>query len=63
MSLLLQYPLCMEWLSSGRIDLDPLITHRFPFNQQSIIDGFECAANANQTKCIKAMFELPATDA
>ena len=58
-----QYPLCMEWLSSGRIDLGPMITHRFPFSADSIIAGFECAANADATKCIKAMFELPATNA
>lgn len=56
------YPLCLEWLSSGRIDLDPIITHRFPFDAQSIVDGFECAADADRTKCIKAMFNLPADD-
>ena len=59
----LQYPLCLEWLSSGRVNLEPLITHRFPFDAQSIVDGFECAADADHTKCIKAMFELPAEDA
>ena len=58
----MQYPLCLDWLSRGQIDIEPFITHRFGFDAQSIQAGFDCAASADHTKCIKAMFELPAGD-
>lgn len=54
-----QYPLCMELMTNGQIDLAPMISHRFPFTAQGMSEGFECARNADQTKAIKVMFQIP----
>lgn len=35
------YPKCIELISTGKIDVKRLITHRFQFNQKSIMDAFE----------------------
>ena len=57
--MLLQYPLAIELIESGAIDLKPMITHRYNFNtEKDVIDGFECSANASKTKAIKVMFNL-----
>ena len=54
-----QYPLAIEMLQEGRVDLKPMITHRFGFSSaEEVVAGFECAANANKTKAIKVMFQL-----
>ena len=50
------YPLAIELLTCGQVDLAPMISHRFPFNAQGIQDGFDCAINFRQHKTIKAMF-------
>ena len=56
-----QYPMAIEMLQEGKIDVKPMITHRFGFNgRDEVIAGFECAANAAKTKSIKVMFNLPA---
>ena len=57
---LVQYPLAIEMLQEGRIDVKPMITHRFGFTgRDDVIAGFECAADAAKTKAIKVMFNLP----
>lgn len=56
----MQYPTAIEMLQEGRIDVKPMITHRFGFSgRDEVIAGFECAANAAKTKAIKVMFNLP----
>lgn len=50
------WPLCLEFLRSGKIDVKPLITHRFGFSQEEIEEAFETSASGN--KAIKVMFNL-----
>ncbi|XP_022984439.1 sorbitol dehydrogenase [Cucurbita maxima] len=50
------WPLCLEFIRSGKINVKPLITHRFGFSQKEVEDAFEtsaCGGNA-----IKVMFNL-----
>ena len=55
-----QYPMAIEMLQEGKIDVKPMITHRFGFTgRDEVIAGFECEANAARTKSIKVMFNLP----
>lgn len=50
------WPLCLEFLSSGKIDVKPLITHRFGFSQKDVEDAFETSARGGDA--IKVMFNL-----
>lgn len=50
------WPLCLEFLSSGKIDVKPLITHRFGFSQKEVEDAFETSARGGDA--IKVMFNL-----
>lgn len=50
------WPLCIEFLRSGKIDVKPLITHRFGFSQQEVEDAFETSARGGNA--IKVMFNL-----
>ncbi|XP_030463413.2 sorbitol dehydrogenase isoform X1 [Syzygium oleosum] len=50
------WPLCLEFLRSGKIDVKPLITHRFGFSQKEVEDAFETSARGS--KAIKVMFNL-----
>eukprot|EP00887_Chlorella_sp_A99_P001759 scaffold19.g1759.t1 len=54
------YPLCLSFLASGRVDVRPLITHRFAFTKAGVADGFETAHLADQasTGAVKVMFNL-----
>lgn len=52
------YPLCLSLLSSGRVDLKPLITHRFGFSEEEVLQGFDTAFRADATGAIKVMFNL-----
>ncbi len=55
----MQYPTAIELLEEGLIDVKPMITHHFGFsNIDEVLAGFECAANAAETKSIKVMFHL-----
>ena len=55
--------MAIEMLQEGRIDVKPMITHRFGFSgAEEVIAGFECAADAAKTKAIKVMFNLPGGD-
>ncbi|KAL6004617.1 hypothetical protein ACLOJK_005172 [Asimina triloba] len=50
------WPLCLEFLRTGKIDVKPLITHRFGFSQKEVEEGFETSAHGNDA--IKVMFNL-----
>lgn len=50
------WPQCIEFLSSGKIDVKPLITHRYGFSQKDVVDAFE--ASARGSNAIKVMFNL-----
>ncbi|KAH0859196.1 hypothetical protein HID58_087457 [Brassica napus] len=50
------WPLCLEFLTSGKIDVKPLITHRFGFSQKEVEDAFETSARGSNA--IKVMFNL-----
>lgn len=50
--LLFSYPSALEMVASGRIDLKPLVTHRFVLEQVS--DAFEAAKSG---KGIKVLIE------
>lgn len=50
------WPLCIEFLQSGKIDVKPLITHRFGFSQKEIEEAFEISARGGSA--IKVMFNL-----
>ncbi|KQJ99253.1 sorbitol dehydrogenase [Brachypodium distachyon] len=50
------WPLCIEFLRSGKVDVKPLITHRFGFSQKEVEDAFEVSARGRDA--IKVMFNL-----
>jgi L-iditol 2-dehydrogenase len=50
------YQLCIDMISSGRIDVKPLITHRFGFSQKDVEDAFETSAKGGSA--IKVMFNI-----
>ncbi|KAL5811108.1 hypothetical protein ACOSQ4_027676 [Xanthoceras sorbifolium] len=50
------WPLCLEFLRSGKIDVKPLITHRFGFSQKEVEEAFETSASGSTA--IKVMFNL-----
>ncbi|KAG6721112.1 hypothetical protein I3842_03G096600 [Carya illinoinensis] len=50
------WPLCIDFLKTGKIDVKPLITHRFGFSQQEVEDAFETSARGGTA--IKVMFNL-----
>ena len=47
------YPLCISLMSSKRLDVKPLITHRFGWSASQLLAGFDAAASG---KAIKVMF-------
>ena len=51
------FPLAMQWLAEGRIDLSPLLTHRFKLNDiQTAFDTFRDRKDG----AIKVLVEFPA---
>ncbi|KAJ7970030.1 Sorbitol dehydrogenase [Quillaja saponaria] len=50
------WPICIELLRTGKINLKPLITHRFGFSQKELEEGFEASARGGDA--IKIMFNL-----
>ncbi|KAL5567789.1 hypothetical protein UlMin_024364 [Ulmus minor] len=50
------WPLCIEMLRTGKIDVKPLITHRFGFSQEEVEDAFDTSAGGGNA--IKVMFNL-----
>ena len=47
------YPLCTSLMASKRVDVTPLITHRFGWSASQLHAGFDAAASG---KAIKVMF-------
>lgn len=50
------WPLCIEFMRSGKIDVKPLITHRFGFSQREVEEAFETSGRGGNA--IKVMFNL-----
>ncbi len=50
------FPLAMRWVSEGRIDLSPLITHRFPL--KDIQEAFETFRD-KKDEALKVLVEFP----
>ncbi|KAM7273748.1 hypothetical protein ACFE04_028412 [Oxalis oulophora] len=50
------WPLCIDMLSSGKIDVKPLITHRFGFSEEEVENAFKTSASGGNA--IKVMFTL-----
>lgn len=50
------YQLCIDLISTGRIDVKPLITHHFGFSQKDVEDAFETSAKGGSA--IKVMFSI-----
>ncbi|KAG1360659.1 sorbitol dehydrogenase [Cocos nucifera] len=50
------WPLCIDFLRSGKVDVRPLITHRFGFSQGEVEKAFEVSARGRDA--IKVMFNL-----
>ncbi|KAJ9539688.1 hypothetical protein OSB04_026194, partial [Centaurea solstitialis] len=48
------WPLCLEFLRSGKIDVKPLITHRFGFSQKEVEEAFETSAGGGNAIKIQA---------
>ena len=48
------YPLALELLATRRLDIDPLITHRFGWSAKDLEEGFKTAAEG--IACVKVMF-------
>lgn len=56
------YPKCIELLSTGKIDIAPLTTHRFEFTQSSMTDAFNTCKDgksADGKTVIKCMISIP----
>lgn len=52
------YPLCLSLIATKRVDVAPMITHRFGFTVKDVAEGFDTAARAAATGAIKVMFDL-----
>lgn len=50
------WPLCIKLIESGKIDVKPLITHRFGFSLKEVVEAFETSARGSEA--IKVMFNL-----
>jgi threonine dehydrogenase-like Zn-dependent dehydrogenase len=51
------FPLAMQWISEGRVDVSPIITHRFPLSQ--IQEAFETFRD-RRDGAIKVIVDFPA---
>ncbi|XP_010924173.1 sorbitol dehydrogenase-like isoform X2 [Elaeis guineensis] len=50
------WPLCIEFLRTGKINVKPLITHRYGFSQKEVEEAFEVSARGRDA--LKVMFNL-----
>lgn len=53
------FPLAMQWIAEGRVNVDHLVTHRFPFGE--IQDAFETFAE-RRNGAQKVLLRFPAAD-
>ena len=58
----LQYPLCLKLLESSKVDVNPMITHRFGFSAKEVDAAFDTALRAATNGAIKVMFNLEGND-
>eukprot|EP01060_Flectonema_neradi_P003936 TRINITY_DN1258_c0_g1_i1.p1 TRINITY_DN1258_c0_g1~~TRINITY_DN1258_c0_g1_i1.p1 ORF type:complete len:361 (+),score=86.73 TRINITY_DN1258_c0_g1_i1:75-1157(+) len=54
------YPTCIELLSSKKVNLFPLVTHRFEFTPESVMDAFE-TCRTGRDGAIKCMINIKDT--
>lgn len=57
-SVVLQWPLCMSLLEDRKIDIVPIISHRFGFDEAEVAKGFDTALRSTETKAVKVIFNL-----
>lgn len=50
------YQMCIDLISSGRINVKPLVTHRYGFSQEEVEKAFDTSAKGGAA--IKVMFNL-----
>ncbi|KAJ9446193.1 hypothetical protein DIPPA_23822, partial [Diplonema papillatum] len=53
------YPTCIDLLSTKKVDLFPLVTHRFNFDQEGVLDAFE-TCRTGRDGAIKCMINIGA---
>lgn len=51
------YSLALSLLASKRVDVAPLVTHRFGWSPAALAAGFDAAVHSERTGAIKVMFE------
>lgn len=49
------YPLAIQLIESGKLDLKPLITHRFPI--EKAMDGFNLLRNPGGQNVVKVLIQ------
>lgn len=54
----MQWPLCLSLLEDKQIDVAPIISHRFGFDEAEVAKGFDTALQSAKTKAVKVMFKL-----
>lgn len=52
------YPLCIKLLQSKKVDVMPLITHRFGFKPEQVAAAFKAASELDSSGAIKVMFNI-----
>jgi L-iditol 2-dehydrogenase len=60
------YPKCIELLAKKKVNVEPLITHRYVFNNDSIMDAFKCCMDGKSPdgrSSIKCMININDEDA
>ena len=48
--------MCLSLLEEGKIQTEPLITHRLGFSEHDVLKGFHIASDRVKTGAIKVMF-------
>eukprot|EP00971_Amphidinium_carterae_P283325 5624858-Amphidinium_carterae.1 len=51
------YPKCIEMLAEKKVDVLPLITHRYSFTNESVLEAFE-TCRTGRDGSIKCMIEI-----
>lgn len=54
----LQWPLCISLLEDRKINIMPIISHRFGFDEAEVAKGFDTALRSAETKAVKVMFNM-----